>query len=73
MILWRKKYNRPAGTASEVIYKRHECEWVLPQEVAKKIPYNTRHVPVVINRETTNEAYYLYLSLRRIICGYRAS
>lgn len=71
MFLWRREYVR-AGTANEVIFKRHECEWVLPQEVAKHVKFNPRHLPMVINREQTNEAYYLYLSIRRILHGYRA-
>lgn len=73
MILWKKEYIRPAGTASEVVYKRHECEWLLPQEVAAQLKFNPRHLPMVIQiREKSNEAYYLYLSIRRIIFGYRA-
>ncbi len=72
MNVWRTEYIRPAGTASEVIYKRHECSWILPQAVALKIQYNPRHLPVVVNRELNDEAYYLYLSIRRILHGYTA-
>lgn len=71
MNVWRKEFKRPAGTASEVIFKRHECEWVLPQAVAMHIKYNPRHLPVV-QRRPDNEDYYLRMAIRRTIRGFRA-
>lgn len=71
MNVWRTEYVRPAGTASEVIYKRHECSWILSQHVAKHVYFNPRHLPVVqVETELNYEAYLLYLSIRRIIRGY---
>jgi hypothetical protein len=72
MILWERNFGPQAGTVRNVIFKRHMFTWNLPQEVAQHIKYNPRHLPVVVNREMNDEAYYLFLSIRRIINGYRA-
>lgn len=76
MILWRRDpfvETGVIGTVDKVIVKYKYCEWILPQAVAKShLKFNPRHLPVVIKRETTNEAHYLYLSIKRIIFGYRA-
>lgn len=37
-----------AGSVDSVVFKRHECEWLLPQAVAMKLKYNPNHVPAVI-------------------------
>lgn len=52
-----------------VVYKRHECEWVLPENVAKHIRYNPRHLPVVI-KPPDNEYYYLRMAIARVIRGW---
>lgn len=36
------------GTVNSVVFKRHECEWLLPQKVAMHLKYNPRHVPAII-------------------------
>lgn len=67
--------NRP-GKFDDVVVKFKLMTWVLPEHVARHaLKFNPRHLPVVqpLDREMTDEAYYLYLSIRRIICGYRAS
>lgn len=71
-IAWLKHYN--AQACWSVVFKRHEAEWILPYPVALKIPYNPRHLPVVLNREMNihEPSYNLYLSIRRIVHGYRA-
>jgi len=76
MNIWPKSSTIPYPYPSKdmVIFKRHECEWILPLSAANHFKYNPRHLPVVIEKERqTNEAYYLYLSMRRIIHGYRGS
>jgi hypothetical protein len=62
MNIWRKNYPRVLyqpvaiihGVAynvkDEVVFKRHECEWILPHAVAKHLKYNPRHLPVVIEQ-----------------------
>lgn len=64
MQMWRKSYPRVVyqpvtcihgvyyNVVDEVIFKRGLCEWVLPQEVARKIPYDRNHLPVVTRRHT---------------------
>jgi hypothetical protein len=69
MILWKKEFSDRAPREG-VVFKRYECEWLLPPEVAALIKYNPRHLPVVIRR-MDNEDYYLRDSIRRIIHGYR--
>lgn len=69
MILLRVLDEHYVGTAKNTVFKRHTCEWILPQEVANKIKYNPRHLPVA--RETKNEDYNLYRSVLRILNGYR--
>lgn len=61
MIMWRKLYPRVVYqpviaihgvyyvVKDEVIFKRHLCEWVLPQAVARHIRYNPRHCPVPLD------------------------
>lgn len=71
MILWRKEFIRPANPDG-IVFRRHEAEWILPQACASHLKYNPRHLPTIINREPSHEAYLLYLSIRRIIFGYRA-
>lgn len=51
MLLWRRYSN--VGTVAGTIYKRHECEWILPQEVALHVNYNPRHVPALIHNVLT--------------------
>lgn len=46
MYVWHNSY--PTARIDDVIFKRHECEWVLPLEVAKHMKYNPRHVPAII-------------------------
>lgn len=69
MILLRVLDEHYVGTAKNTVFKRHTCEWILPQEVANKIKYNPRHLPVV--RETKHEDVNLYLSILRIMRGHR--
>lgn len=75
MFLWRK--NRPrryerTDVAQEIIFKRHECEWILPLSLASHLRFNPRHLPMVQGKPT-NEDYYLKLSIRRILRGYCAT
>lgn len=64
----------PYPNKNDVVFKRHYCEWILPLSAAVHLKFNPRHLPVVIQKqEQSNEAYYLYLSMRRIINGYRVS
>lgn len=51
------------GTVQNTVFRRHLCEWVLPQEVATKISYNPRQLPVPIRRPS-NEDYLLPLHIR---------
>lgn len=57
--------------SQEVVIKRSNAEWIITRGVFKHINYNKRHLPVVIGRPD-NEAYYLRMSIRRILHGYRA-
>jgi hypothetical protein len=50
MIVWKAKYVREAEIADEIIFKRHDCEWILPQALAAHLKYNPRHLPVVPSR-----------------------
>ena len=47
MIVWQAKYVREGTKADEIIFKRHDCEWILPLSLASHLRYNPRHVPVV--------------------------
>jgi hypothetical protein len=82
MHLWNKKYlrNQKEYTSvrgivyelcDEVVFKRHECEWIVSREVAKFFKYNPRHLPVVPStHRLTNEDYYVLLAYERIQQGY---
>jgi hypothetical protein len=47
MIVWKSKYIREGEIADEIIFKRHGCQWILPQALAAHLRYNPRHLPVV--------------------------
>jgi hypothetical protein len=47
MIVWKAKYVREGEIADEIIFKRHGCQWILPQALAAHLRYNPRHLPVV--------------------------
>ena len=47
MIVWKAKYIREGEIADEIIFKRHGCQWILPQALASHLRYNPRHLPVV--------------------------
>lgn len=71
MILYRVLDRHIVGSARNVVYRRHLCEWILSQEVAKDhIKYNPRHLPVVI-RKPENEDYYMRWAIARILRGWR--
>lgn len=70
MIFYRVLDRHIVGTAQNTVFRRHSCEWILPQEVAAKhIRYNPRHLPVVT--EDRREDTHLTLSILRIMRGYR--
>ena len=73
MILWKIEYIRPPyiHNNDEIVFRRHMCEWLLPQSLASHLKYNPRHLPVV-RKEPDNEYYYLRMSIRRALDGYRA-
>jgi len=48
MMLYRVLDKHIVGTVKNTVFRRHSCEWILPQEVAVKVPYNRNHLPVVI-------------------------
>ncbi len=81
MHLWNKLYIRnnveytairgiTYRLADEVVFKRHECEWIVNAAVAKHFKYNPRHLPVV-RPVLTDEQFYVSLSIYRIFIGYR--
>lgn len=45
MYIWRAIYGHIRS--DDVIFKRHECEWVLSLAVAKHLKYNSRHLPAI--------------------------
>jgi hypothetical protein len=47
MIVWKAKHVREVAIADEIIFKRHDCQWILPQSLAPHLRYNPRHLPVV--------------------------
>lgn len=82
MYLWKKEYERPkaVGYTADLealqclagdgfVFKRHECEWLLPHSLAKHVKYNPRHLPVVI-KPPDNEYYYLRMAIARVIRGW---
>lgn len=75
MIMWNRNFLRNPWEINpeyaEVVVKYGRLEWVLPLCVARThLKYNPRHLPVVI-REPENEDYYLRMSIRRLLNGYR--
>ncbi len=75
MYIWRKRYPRVVYqpviaihgvfyvVKDEVIFKRHLCEWILPEVVARHVKYNPRNLPVPRTVDT-GEHYFLILALR---------
>ncbi len=47
MMVWKAKHVRDGEIADEIIFKRHGCQWILPQTLAAHLRYNPRHLPVV--------------------------
>ncbi len=47
MIVWKEQHVRDVAIADEIIFKRHDCQWILPQSLAAHLRYNPRHLPVV--------------------------
>jgi len=47
MIVWQSKHIREEAKADEIIFKRRDCEWILPLSLASHLRYNPRHLPVV--------------------------
>lgn len=45
MYVWRMPYQVIRN--DDVIFKRHECEWILPLAVAEHLKYNSRSVPAI--------------------------
>lgn len=66
MFIWDMESHRYG-----IIFKRHECSWVIPFELQKHMKYNPRHLPVVIPQQTC-EGHWLFLSIKRILHGWRA-
>lgn len=65
MIIW--KYSRERVG---IVYKRHQCEWLLPPQLQSHIKYDPKQLPAVIPK-TTNEGYYLFLAIKRLLHGWR--
>jgi hypothetical protein len=59
-------------TQTEVIVKYGMMEWILLECVVHHLKYNPRHLPVV-QQKMANEDYYLRLSIRRLLLGYRVT
>lgn len=50
MYAWKREVRRDVyalDVADEIIFKKHECEWILPYNMAGHIKYNPRHLPVI--------------------------
>jgi hypothetical protein len=66
MYLWRRNYPRGKYqpvvcihgifyvVKDEIVFKHRYAEWVLPSSMQKHIPYNPRHLPVVIEENECN-------------------
>jgi len=52
MIVWNSKFVREVERADEIVYKRRDCQWILPQALASHLKYNPRHLPVVPAHDT---------------------
>lgn len=46
MNVWHKPY--PYFRSDDVIFKRYECEWILPLATAKFLKYNQQQLPAVV-------------------------
>lgn len=45
MNVWKQGWTPPRK--DDVVFKRRQCEWVIPEAVAKHLKYNPNHVPAV--------------------------
>lgn len=53
-----------------IVFQRGLMQFWIPSNMQKDLPYNPKHLPVV--QENKHEDILLYLSIRRILNGYRA-